>query len=126
MKMRTRKMAMGGASGSPVSAFEQEQAPSYGSAGLGNNAPLVQVGSDVAGAGMYPSSGMLNIGNPVPTASPMTSQALPMRSGGAVKKYAKGGAVKKMRSGGACGMKRGGKVRGGGCETKGKTKGRFV
>jgi hypothetical protein len=108
MKMRTRKMAMGGASGSPVSAFEQEQAPSYGSAGLGNNAPLVQVGSDVAGAGMYPSSGMLNIGNPVPTASPMTSQALPMRSGG------------------SCGMKRGGKVRGGGCETKGKTKGRFV
>jgi hypothetical protein len=69
---------------------------------------------------------MLNIGNPVPTATPMTSQALPMRSGGAVKKYAKGGAVKKMRSGGACGMKRGGKVRGGGCETKGKTKGRFV
>lgn len=33
-------------------------------------------------------------------------------------KKAKGGVVKKMRSGG--------KVRGGGCETRGKTKGRFV
>lgn len=43
-----------------------------------------------------------------------------------LKKYAKGGAVKKMRSGGSCGMKSGGKVRGVGCETKGKTKGRFV
>lgn len=127
MRKRVRKMAMGGISGSPMSAFEQEQSPSYGSTGLGNNAPLVQVGSDAAGMGAYPSAGgLLNIGNPSAMGAPITPASQPMRRGGAVKRYAKGGAVKKMRSGGACGMKSGGKVRGGGCETKGKTKGRFV
>jgi hypothetical protein len=69
--------------------------------------------------------GLLNIGNPaMPMPAPMPGA--PMRKGGAVKKMAKGGAVKKMRSGGSCGMKGGGKVRGGGCETKGRTRGRFV
>lgn len=126
MKKRVRKMAMGGVSSSPMSAFEQDVSPTYGSSGLGNNAPLVQVGSDVAGAGAYPSAGLLNIGNPSAMGAPITPASQPMRRGGAVKRYAKGGAVKKMRSGGSCGMKGGGKVRGGGCETRGKTKGRFV
>ena len=76
MKKRVRKMAMGGISGSPMSAFDQEQSPSYGSTGLGNNAPLVQVGSDMAGAGAYPSTGgMLNIGNP----APMNALGTPLR-----------------------------------------------
>lgn len=121
MKRRTKRMMGGGVSASPLSAFEQSQSPAYGSTGLGNNAPLVQVGSDMAGGGGgYPGGGgLLNIG--MPSAAPA-----PMRRGGAVKKMAKGGAVKKMRSGGACGMKGGGKVRGGGCETKGRTRGRFV
>jgi hypothetical protein len=116
----------GGVSGSPVSAFDQSTTPSYGGAGLGNMAPLVQIGSDMAGmGGAVGGGGLLNIGNPaMPMPAPMPGA--PMRKGGAVKKMAKGGAVKKMRSGGSCGMKGGGKVRGGGCETKGRTRGRFV
>jgi hypothetical protein len=122
MKRRVKKMMDGGVSASPLSAFEQSQSPSYGGAGLGNMAPLVQIGSDMAGGGGgYPGGGgLLNIGMPGAAA------AAPMRKGGAVKKMRSGGAVKKMRSGGSCGVKRGGKVRGGGCETKGKTRGRFV
>lgn len=125
MKRRIKRMMDGGVSGSPVAAYDQSAAnPQYGSAGLGNMAPLVQIGTDVAGGGAgYPSGpGLLNIGMP---ASPNPT-APAMRRGGAVKKMAKGGAVKKMRSGGSCGMKGGGKVRGGGCETKGRTRGRFV
>lgn len=122
MKRRAKKMADGGVSASPLSAFEQPQSPSYGSTGLGNMAPLVQIGSDMAGGGGgYPGGGgLLNIGMPGAPAP------APMRKGGAVKKMRSGGAVKKMRSGGSCGMKSGGKVRGGGCETKGRTRGRFV
>lgn len=117
MKRRIRRMMDGGVSGSPIAAFDQSAAnPQYGSSGLGNMAPLVQIGSDVAGAmgaGYPPGPGLLNIGSPV-SAAPA---APAMR---------RGGAVKKMRTGGSCGMKGGGKVRGGGCETKGKTRGRFV
>jgi len=122
MKRRVKKMMDGGVSASPLSAFEQSQSPSYGGAGLGNMAPLVQIGSDMAGGGGgYPGGGgLLNIGMPGAAAP------APMRKGGAVKKMRSGGAVKKMRGGGSCGMKGGGKVRGGGCETKGKTRGRFV
>jgi hypothetical protein len=124
MKRRVKKMMDGGVSSSPVSAFDQSQTPSYGGTGLGNMAPLVQIGSDMAGAmgGMGGGAGLLNIGNPT---MPMPAPS-PMRKGGAVKKMRSGGAVKKMRSGGSCGMKGGGKVRGGGCETKGRTRGRFV
>jgi len=124
MKRRVKKMMDGGVSASPLSAFEQSQSPSYGGAGLGNMAPLVQIGSDMAGGGGgYPGGGgLLNIGMPGAAAA----APAPMRKGGAVKKMRSGGAVKKMRSGGSCGVKRGGKVRGGGCETKGRTRGRFV
>ena len=120
MKRRVRKMMDGGVSGSPVSAFDQSTTPSYGGEGLGNMAPLVQIGSDMAGmGGAVGGGGLLNIGNPaMPMPMPAPMPGAPMRRGGAVKKMAKGGAVKKMRSGG--------KVRGGGCETKGRTRGRFV
>jgi hypothetical protein len=128
MRRRTKRMMDGGVSSSPISAFDQSQSPSYGGAGLGNMAPLVQIGSDMAGAmgGAPGGGGLLNIGMPAPMGAAAPMPGAPMRKGGAVKKMAKGGAVKKMRSGGACGMKGGGKVRGGGCETKGRTRGRFV
>lgn len=104
---RTKRFDNGGmASSGPTSAFSQQSNP-YPSAsgGLGNYAPLVQIGET-----QQPSSPGLNLNPPQPQQQPQ-----PMKRGGKVRMkancYAKGGAVKS---------------RGDGCVTKGRTKGRMV
>jgi hypothetical protein len=106
MKKRTKRFVDGGTASSGIqSAFDQPRGSSSG-VGLGNNAPLVQIGSEtgVGGVRTAPQAyGPLNIGQPV-------AQPQQMRKGGKVKTkaYAKGGVVK---------------TRGDGCCKKGHTKG---
>jgi len=109
MKKQVRRFVDGGTASSGIqSAFDQPRGGASG-VGLGNNAPLVQIGSDtgtgVGGVQTSPQAfGPLNIGQPV-------QQPQQMRRGGKVKTkaYASGGAVKKSR--------------GDGCAQRGKTKG---
>jgi hypothetical protein len=103
MKKRVRRFDDGGMASSGIqSAFDQPRSTSSG-IGLGNNAPLVQIGSEtgVGGVRAAPQAyGPLNIGQPV--------QQQQMRRGGKVKAktkpkaYAAGGAVKKTRGDGCC------------------------
>lgn len=101
---RTKRFDDGGmASSGSQSAFDQPRSSTSG-IGLGNNAPLVQIGSDtgVGGVRSAPQAfGPLNIGQPV------QQQAQQMRKGGKVKGYAAGGSV--TRADGCC---RRGKTRG--------------
>lgn len=102
MKKRTKRFDDGGmASSGSQFAFDQPRSASSG-IGLGNNAPLVQIGSEtgVGGVRAAPQAfGPLNIGQPVQQAQPQQ-----MKKGGKVQKF----------------------CRGGGVESRGKTRGRFV
>lgn len=114
MKKRTKRFVDGGTASSGIqSAFDQPRGSSSG-IGLGNNAPLVQIGSEtgVGGVRAAPQAfGPLNIGQPV------QQQPQQMRKGGKVKSklksktYAAGGAVKKTRGDGICRVKTKGTMR---------------
>ena len=109
---RMKKFDDGGlASSGPQSAFSQQSNP-YPSAsgGLGNYAPLVQIGATQG----QPTTPNLNLTQP--QTQPQAQQPQPMKRGGKVRMkancYAKGGVVKSGR--------------GDGCAQRGKTKGRMV